>query len=115
MLQNNNKKQVELLYTSDTKYRTGMTLIELVVAMAILSIILTGLVTMFVSAIESTHQGYMVKESYGNARSAMEILSRDLERACTLANRGEKVQFYGTPTALTFVTMLDNGQVGRVT
>lgn len=115
MLQNNNKTQINLLNTNDFKYRIGMTLVELVVAMAILSIILTGLVTMFVSAIESTHQGYMIKESYGNARSAMEILARDLERACTLAKRGEKVQFYGTPTALTFLTMLDNGQVGRVT
>ncbi len=99
----------------NTKVAGGMTLIEVVVAMAILSIILTGLVAMFVSAIESTHQGYMIKENYANARSAMEVLSRDLERACTLASRGEKVQFYGTPTALTFVTMLDNGQVGRVT
>ncbi len=38
-----------------------MTLVELLVAMAILSIILTGLVTMFVSAIETTHQGYYGK------------------------------------------------------
>lgn len=116
MLLNSNK--ADLLLSHNIKifeYKRGMTLIEVVVAMAILSIILTGLVTMFVSAIESTHQGYMIKESYGNARSAMEVLARDLERACTLANRGEKVQFYGTPTALTFVTMLDNGQVGRVT
>ncbi len=115
MLQNNNKKQIKLRHIIHFEYKIGMTLVELMVAMAILSIILTGLVAMFVSAIESTHQGYMIKESYGNARSAMEILSRDLERACSLANRGEKVQFYGTPTALTFVTMLDNGQVGRVT
>lgn len=114
MLQNNNRKQMNLILFGGKKYR-GMTLIEVIVAMAILSIILTGLVTMFVSAIESTHQGYMIKESYGNARSAMEVLARDLERACTLSNRGEKVQFYGTPTTLTFVTMLDNGQVGRVT
>lgn len=115
MLQSNNKKQTKLLNINYSEHRAGMTLIELMVAMAILSLILTGLVAMFVSAIESTHQGYMIKESYGNARSAMEVLSRDLERACALANRGEKVQFYGTPTALTFVTVLDNGQVGRVT
>ncbi len=116
MLLNNSKNIDSFFFLGDRYVNTkGMTLIEVIVAMTILSIILTGLVTMFVSAIESTHQGYMIKESYGNARSAMEVLARDLERACTLANRGEKVQFYGTPTALTFVTMLDNGQVGRVT
>ena len=97
------------------KYNIGVTLIELLVAMAILSILLAGLVMMFTSAIESTLQGYMIKDNYDNARTAMEVLSRDLQRACALANRGENIQFYGTPTSFTFLTLLDNGMIGRVT
>ncbi len=114
MLPNNRIKYLTICWRKNTAHY-GMTLVELLVAMAILSIILTGLVTMFVSAIETTHQGYMVKENYGNARASMEMLARDLERACTLANRGEKIEFYGNPNALTFLTILEDGKVGRVT
>lgn len=111
---NNRIKYLTIVWRKNNAHY-GMTLVELLVAMAILSVLLTGLVTMFVSAIETTHQGYMVKENYGNARASMEMLARDLERACTLANRGEKIEFYGNPNALTFLTMLENGKVGRVT
>ncbi len=112
MWQNNNK---EYIFRDLYVRAVGITLVELLVAMAILSIILTGLVAVFVSAIETTHQGYMTKEGYTTARVAMEVLTRDLERACTLTDQGEKLQFYATPTSLTFLTVLDNGEVGRVT
>lgn len=108
----NSKNRRKPIYFSKTR---GITLVELLVAMAILSIILTGLVAVFVSAIDTTRQGYMIKEGYNTASVAMELLKRDLERACTLTDQGEKVQIYGTPTSLTFLTVLDNGEVGRVT
>ncbi|MCX8064118.1 MAG: prepilin-type N-terminal cleavage/methylation domain-containing protein [Candidatus Hydrogenedentes bacterium] len=112
MYQSNSKDSGSLFLLPNSR---GITLVELLVAMAILSIILTGLVAVFVSAIETTHQGYMIKEGYNNARVAMELLTKDLERACTLTDQGEKIQIYGTPTSLTFLTILDNGEIGRVT
>lgn len=95
--------------------RAGFTLTELLVAMAIFLILMSGLATMFDAAVSSARQGYASIDAYENARNAISTIDRDLSGAFVSEEFGDLYNFYGRPDGFMFVGTLEGGDVGRVT
>ena len=75
----------------------GMTLIELMVTLAVLSIIILGLVVFFTGGARSWIAGQYQLEAQRNARQAMESMVREIRH-------GETVDDSSTPTSIVFNT-----------
>ncbi|MCF6285359.1 MAG: prepilin-type N-terminal cleavage/methylation domain-containing protein, partial [Candidatus Hydrogenedentes bacterium] len=117
MLQNNKKDTGMERTTPKEKYTAnqGFTLTELMIAMAIFTILMSGLAAMFNSAVTATRQGYASIDAFESARSAMTTIDRDLSGAFVSDEFGDVYSFYGRPDGFMFVGVLDDGQLGRVT
>ena len=92
----------------------GFSLTELMVAMALFLILMSGLAVMFNSAVSSARQGYASIDAFENARAAMTTIDRDLSGAFTSEEFGDVYNFYGRPDSFMFVGALDGGLLGRV-
>jgi len=80
------------------KTQKGMTIIELMVTMVILSIIILGLVVFFSGGVRSWITGQYQLEAQRNARQAMESMVREIRH-------GEIIKKVGsTPTSIVFNT-----------
>jgi len=66
---------------SETKYNKGFSLIELVVAMAITSFVMAGIVSAYVSQLKSHVTQQMVVEMQQNLRSAMQHMEKEIRMA----------------------------------
>ena len=75
----------------------GMTLIELMVTLAVLSIIILGLVVFFTGGARSWITGQYQLEAQRNARQAMESMVREIRH-------GETVDDSSNPTSIVFNT-----------
>ena len=78
----------------------GMTLIELMVTLAVLSIIILGLVVFFTGGARSWITGQYQLEAQRNARQAMESMVREIRH-------GETVDDSSTSTSIVFNTPFD--------
>lgn len=92
----------------------GFSLTELMVAMALFLILMSGLAVMFNSAVSSARQGYASIDAFENARAAMTTIDRDLSGAFVSEEFGDVYNFYGRPDSFMFVGALDGGVLGRV-
>ena len=88
----------------NTNTQKGMTLIELMVTMAILSVIILGLVVFFSGGVRSWITGQYQLEAQRNARQAMESMVREIRH-------GETVDDSSTSTSIIFNTPF-NGSPG---
>jgi prepilin-type N-terminal cleavage/methylation domain-containing protein len=93
--------------TSKTKNSQGFSLIELLIVIAILGVILTGIYSLFMSANKSQISQDLEVEMQQNARSAMDFIVRELRNMMpltplsnclentsnTCATSGDKIQF----------------------
>lgn len=79
------------------KTQKGMTLIELMVTMAILSVIILGLVVFFSGGVRAWITGQYQLEAQRNARQAMESMVREIRH-------GKIVENTSTPTSIVFKT-----------
>lgn len=79
------------------KTQKGMTLIELMVTMAILSVIILGLVVFFTGGVRSWITGQYQLEAQRNARQAMESMVREIRH-------GETVDDSSALTSIVFKT-----------
>ncbi len=79
------------------KTQKGMTLIELMVTMAILSVIILGLVVFFSGGVRAWITGQYQLEAQRNARQAMESMVREIRH-------GETVEVSSTSTSIVFKT-----------
>lgn len=94
--------------------RNGFTLPEILVAVAIFSVI--GFITtkLFTGAIRTTKRGYQSIEAYEMGRSALSVMERDLSSVYTARDLGDFHTFYGTPIGMTFITLSDDSGTGNV-
>jgi len=79
------------------KTQKGMTIIELMVTMAILSVIILGLVVFFSGGVRAWITGQYQLEAQRNARQAMESMVREIRH-------GETVEVSSTSTSIVFKT-----------
>lgn len=88
----------------------GFSLVELLVATAIMSVVLAGLAAVFAGSIRAVRQGYRMHDSYEMARGAFATMERDVTTAFTARDRGDYYNFFGTPRGFTFVGVAGNYQ-----
>jgi prepilin-type N-terminal cleavage/methylation domain-containing protein len=81
----------------------GFTLVELLVALSIFSILMTALVIIFVGALRTTQTGYQQMDAFERGRSALTVIENDLVRSYTSHQSADLHKFYGTPIGMTFV------------
>ncbi|HNR29252.1 MAG TPA: prepilin-type N-terminal cleavage/methylation domain-containing protein [Candidatus Hydrogenedentes bacterium] len=92
----------------------GMSLVEILVAMAIFIVLLAGITLLFSGAIDAVRTGYVNQEAFERARSSMTQLERDLAGAFTAREFGDYYAFYGGPKGFSFVGVVE-GRLARVT
>ncbi len=93
----------------------GFTLVEILVAMAIFVVLMSGITALFLGSVRTVRGGYRSMDAFGAARTAMTIMDRDLSVAFTARDQGQKYQFYGRPEGFMFVGALYGGGIGRIT
>ncbi len=84
----------------------GFTLVELIVATAILAIIALAIMTMFTGSMRAVKQGNQVIDANDMARAAIQIIERDLDTAFTARDAGEYHQFFGCPVGMMFIGLV---------
>ncbi len=93
----------------------GFSLAEILVAMAILVVVMSGVMALYSGAVSTVRQGYQAMDAFETARSSMAVLDRDLQSAFTARELGQYYQFFGMPDGFSFVGLLGNSQLGRIT
>ncbi|MBI2422501.1 MAG: prepilin-type N-terminal cleavage/methylation domain-containing protein [Candidatus Hydrogenedentes bacterium] len=95
--------------------QAGFTLVEMLVAMSIFLVLISGLLVLFNGVVETVREGYQTMDTFELGRGAINVIDRDLKGAFTSREHGNAYQFYGTPDGFMFVGTLESGEIGRVT
>ncbi len=88
----------------------GFTLVELLVAMAIMSLILTGLAAIFLGSMHAVRAGYRSMDAYENNRVAFQVLKHDLTAGFTSRDHGDVYNFHGEPYGMVYVGLADQSR-----
>ncbi|HOZ47593.1 MAG TPA: type II secretion system protein [Candidatus Hydrogenedentes bacterium] len=83
--------------------RHGFSLVELIVAIAIVVTIMSGLVLLFTGSMRAIRQSQQAMQAFEVARSTLSIIERDLSTCFTARDYGEYYTFFGIPHGMTFV------------
>ena len=83
--------------------RAGFSLIELLVAVAIMSTVMAGVTALFLGSLQTVQRGRSMMGGYELARTTLETVQRDLGAAFTARQWGDYYTFYGTPIGFTYV------------
>lgn len=98
-----------------TRDRRGMSLVELLVAMAIFAALVSGLMLLFSGAIGAMRTNEQLDDMFTNIRGALIVLDRDLANAFSARERGDSFEFYGGPKGFTFIGVTEDGTPARIT
>ena len=93
--------------------RVGVTLIEVLVALAITGIFLAGVMEAFVYILQSSERSEANLEAITNARAALEQMAVDI-KAARIDPRRPIQFFYGQNFDFTYGDAVDNDQDGRI-
>jgi prepilin-type N-terminal cleavage/methylation domain-containing protein len=94
--------------TASRTHKRGFTLVEMLVAVALITTITTAVVAMLIAALRVTKKGAQSIQGYELARGAFNQIERDLTVAFTARDFGQSNQFFGTPMGMTFVGVGEN-------
>lgn len=95
--------------------RSGVTLIELLVAMAIFVAVISSVMLMFTSVTNTVRQSYRTMDVYEQARNALLSVERDVKVSFTAPVAGAELQFYGEPYGFTLIGIAPDQKLGRLT
>lgn len=86
----------------------GFTLVELLVAMAVLIVLMGGLALLYVNSLKAVRQTMQQVDAFERARGALATLTTDLTTGYGARANAQVYSFYGTPIGMTFVTLVKN-------
>jgi len=86
--------------------RAGFTLAEMLVAIAIFMVLMSGLLLLFSGSLRTVRSGYQTIDAYEQARGAIAVIHNDLTIAFSASDAAENYNFYGTPIGMTFVGLV---------
>lgn len=106
-----------MLQTADihSRRRRGMSLVELIVAIAIFTTIMSGVVLMFTSVTNTLQRSYRTIDLYEQASNATVALERDIQTMFNNPASGEAVRFYGEPYGFVVVGVDETNRLSRLT
>jgi len=99
----------------DSNTRRGVTLVELLVAIAIFIAIMGGVMMMFTSVTNTVRRSYSTMGVYARARDALLALERDVQTSFSAPAAGASLQFYGEPHGLVMIGVSSDNSLGRLT
>lgn len=104
----------------NSKKSPGFTLPEILVVVAILGILMTGIMMVFVTSLRTVRTGNLAMQAMELARGTVATIRHDLTTAFTARDYGKYYTFFGTPYGFSFVGLVDVGQdakpkIGRIT
>ena len=97
------------------RHKQGFSLTELIVAMAIFTVLMAGLLALFSGVVKTVRQGYRFMDATEIGRSTLQVMQRDLEGSCVNTELRDAYMFYGRPEGFMFIGAHGGGQLGRVT
>jgi len=86
----------------------GFTLVELLVAMAVLLVLMGGLAMLYVGSLRAVQQTMQQVDAFERARGALATMTTDLTTGFSARANAQLHNFYGTPIGMTFVTLVKN-------
>ncbi len=87
----------------------GFSLPELLVSMAILSILMLALFVLFRSSLSSYKSTKRAMDASDEVRTAFSVLERDLAQTYSAKHYGDSATFFGTPFGFSMITTMDSG------
>ena len=93
----------------------GMTLIELLVAMAIFATIMSGVMLMFVSVTDTVRRSYRTMDVFEATQGALMAIERDVQTSFSSPATGADFHFYGEPYGFIMVGIAPDEHLGRLT
>jgi len=91
------------LQNKRTTRRSGFTLVELIIAAAVTSIILSAIAGLFVLALRTVKSGNAAMDANELTRAAFAVMERDLNSAFTSREHGELFHFHGNEVGMSFI------------
>lgn len=92
-----------------------MTLVELLVAMAIFTAIMGGVIVMFNSVTNTVRRSYRAMDMMETAQSTLMAIERDIETAFTARAAGLDFHFYGEPNGFVMIGTTRDDRLARLT
>ncbi|MCK5557335.1 MAG: prepilin-type N-terminal cleavage/methylation domain-containing protein, partial [Candidatus Hydrogenedentes bacterium] len=86
----------------------GVTLVELMVALAVFSTVMAGISVVFISSMRAWRTGRESRSVFEMARAAVQFMERDITSAFGSVDRDEFRTLVGTSDWLTFVEITEN-------
>lgn len=86
--------------------RRGFTLVELLIAIAIFSILMVSIAAMFVGSIRAARAGRQSIDAFEESRGAFDLAQRDLMTAFTSRDYAQYYSFFGMPYGFMFVGLV---------
>lgn len=96
-------------------HNRGFTLVEMLVAMAILTTVISGVVLLYIGAVDTTRNTFKAIDNFEIGRSVLAAIERDIERSFAARDFGKYYQFHGAPDGFMYIGTLSTGNLGRVT
>ncbi|HNR35789.1 MAG TPA: prepilin-type N-terminal cleavage/methylation domain-containing protein [Candidatus Hydrogenedentes bacterium] len=84
----------------------GFTMVELLVAIALFAVLMSGVVMLFVGSVRSARTSYQQLDAFEKARSALTIVQNDLVTGFSSHQSSDLHTFYGTPIGMTFIGLV---------
>lgn len=95
--------------------KRGMSLIELIVAMAIFTIIMSGVMVTFTSVTNTVRRSYRTMDTFEATHGALMTVEQDVQTAFSAPAIGADFHFYGEPYGFVFVGIGADETLGRLT
>lgn len=96
-------------------HNRGFTLVEMLVSMAILTTVISGVVLLYIGAVDTTRNTFKAIDNFEIGRSVLAAIERDIERSFAARDFGKYYQFHGAPNGFMYIGTLSTGNLGRVT
>ena len=98
-----------------TPFSRGFSLVELLVAMAIFTALMGGILVLFVGSMRAVSQGRQSINGYEMARGTLMVLEDDLTTGFTARDYADAYSLYGSPIGMVFVGTTRGSATGSVT
>ena len=96
------------------KQSAGFTLVEMLIAVALLLSLLAGVVVLFNGSLRAVRTGNQHIDVQEEARGALAIIKEDLMTGFGSVAHSDSNTFYGTPIGMTFIGLTKSGNTGSI-